>query len=133
MTNTFKEYLTNEKSLSIGQMEEIHQLMTQETGDDEDALELYEDLLADAIKYAAIRAEWTQMTREEKMDRDPYRTAIHDSVIMDINVLARYLRKNGKEAKWRDMLGDEESDRIYRKTIGDFACYLAFVNAICMR
>ena len=133
MVNTFQEYMKNEKSLSIGQMEEIHQLMALEMDDDEDALELYEDLLTDAIKYAAIRAEWAQMTREEKMDRDPYRTAIHDSVIMDINVLARYLRKYGKEAKWRDTLGDEGSDRIYRKSIGDFACYLAFVNAICMR
>ena len=133
MINTFQEYMKNEKSLSIGQMEEIHQLMALEMADDEDALELYEDLLTDAIKYAAIRAEWAQMTREEKMDRDPYRTAIHDSVIMDITVLARYLRRNGKEAKWRDTLGDEGSDRIYRKSIGDFACYLAFVNAICMR
>ena len=87
MINTFQEYMTNEKSLSIGQMEQIHQMMAQEIADDEDALELYEDLLTDAIKYAGIRAEWAQMTREEKMDRDPYRTAIHDSVIMDINVL----------------------------------------------
>ena len=133
MINTFQEYMTNEKSLSIGQMEQIHQMMAQEIADDEDALELYEDLLTDATQYAAIRAEWAQMTREEKMDRDPYRTAIHDSVIMDINVPARYLRKNGKEAKWRVILGDEDSDRIYRKSIGDFACYLAFVNAICMR
>lgn len=133
MIYTFEEYLTYEKSLSIAQMEEIHQMLVQEIGDDGDALELYEDLLTDAIKYAAIRAEWTQMTREQKMDRDPYRTAIHDSVIMDINVLARYLRKKGKESKWRDMLGNEESDRIYRKAIGDFACYLAFVNAVCMR
>ena len=133
MVNTFQGYMKNEKSLSIGQMEEIHQLMALEMADDEDALELYEDLLTDAIKYAGIRAEWAQMTREEKMDRDPYRTAIHDSVIMDINGLARNLRRNGKEAKWRDTLGNEESDRIYRKSIGDFACYLAFVNAICMR
>ena len=95
MVNTFQGYMKNEKSLSIGQMEEIHQLMALEMADDEDALELYEDLLTDAIKYAGIRAEWAQMTREEKMDRDPYRTAIHDSVIMDINVLARYLPHSG--------------------------------------
>lgn len=45
-------------------------------------------------------------------------------------MLARYLKQQGKTAAWRDELGYEEDDPYNRKAIGDFACYLAFVNGI---
>lgn len=48
---------------------------------DEDALDMLDNLYAKAAKYARIRAEWLQKTREEKMDEDPYRTSAHDSFI----------------------------------------------------
>ena len=133
MINTYQDYLTKEKAISFEQMEEIHKMILREISGDNEAIEIYGELLAEAFEYAAIRAEWTQMTTEQKMDKDPYRTASHNSFILNINILARYLRKNGRKSKWKNMLGDEESDSIFRKTIGDFACYLAFVNAVCMR
>ena len=49
------------------------------------------------------------------------------------NMLARYLRMQGKKAEWRDKLGNDEENRYYRKTIGDFGCYIVFVNSICAR
>lgn len=36
-------------------------------------------------------------------------------------------------AGWRDVLGDEQENPSCRKRIGDFACYLVFVNALLAR
>ena len=38
--------------------------------------------------------------------------------------MARYLKTQGKNTEWRDALGYEEDDKYYRKTIGDFGCYI---------
>lgn len=38
-------------------------------------------------------------------------------------------RKNN----WRTELGYEEADPYNRKAIGDFACYIVFLNSICSR
>lgn len=94
---------------------------------------MYEELIAVATKYAAIRAGWQQLSREEKMDRDSSRTFCHNSVITHFNMLARYLKMQGKPAKRRDQLGYEEDDKYFRKTIGDFGCYLVFINSLRAR
>lgn len=73
------------------------------------------------------------MSREEKMEKNPLRTSLHNAVILQVNVLAKYMRQVGKPALWRDLLGDEEKDPNYRKVIGDFACFLAFINGLCAR
>lgn len=70
---------------------------------------------------------------KKKMDRDSSRTFCHNSVITHFNMLARYLKMQGKPAKWRDQLGYEEDDKYFRKTIGDFGCYLVFINSLCAR
>ena len=130
---SYEEYLSSEKALTITQMEDIHKDILQSIQNDLDASELYEDFVSASVKYAEIRAEWSLMSREQKMDKDPLRTALHNSVIIQVNMLARYLAQIGRSTSWRNLLGNEEEDRIYRKTIGDFACYIAFVNAICSR
>lgn len=48
-------------------------------------------------------------------------------------MMARFLRSMGKPAAWRDALGDNKTDRLARKTIGDFGCYLAFVGGLTAR
>ncbi|MBE6002123.1 MAG: hypothetical protein E7239_12255 [Sarcina sp.] len=131
--HTYEEYSSTEKSLTITQMEDIHNCIIKSIQDDQDASELYEDLISASVKYAEIRAEWSLMSREQKMDKDPLRTALHNSVIIQVNMLARYLAQIRRSTSWRNLLGTEEEDRMYRKTIGDFACYIAFVNAICSR
>lgn len=67
------------------------------------------------------------------MEKDLLRTSLHNDVILQVNVLVRYLRQAGKPALWRDELGDEKADLTRRKVIGDFACYLVFVNGLCAR
>ncbi len=130
---TYDEYLPMPKAMPVEKMISIHQQIAEEIENDQDAIDLYDELITAAIKYAAIRAKWSVMSREEKMEKDPLRTSLHNDVILQINILARYLRQVGKSALWRDELGDEEADPMCRKTLGDFACYLAFVSGLCAR
>lgn len=133
MIITYEEYTKLPKALSFEKMQTIHKQIVSEVGNDSDALELYDDLIKVATRYAAIRANWSLMSREEKMEQDPGRTSCHNSVITHFNMIARYLKQRGKIAAWRDELGYEEDDSYNRKAIGDFACYLAFVNGINAR
>lgn len=133
MLTTYEEYLTTEKSLTLEEMTNLHKEIAEEIQGDEDALELYQELIETATRYAAIRANWFLLSREEKMAQDSGRTSCHNSTIIKFNQLSRYLRMQKKAAAWRDVLGYEEEDRYNRKRIGDFACYLAFINGINAR
>lgn len=134
MTNhTYNAYLEMPKAMSLEKMQALQEAIVKEIGSDEDGQELYEELLTVAARYASIRAGWGFLSREEKLDQDMGRTSCHNSVITHFNMLARYLKQQGKEAAWRDTLGYEEDDPYNRKAIGDFACYLVFVQAICER
>lgn len=133
MITTYKEYTTLLKALPFEQMQAIHEQIILEMGTDSDALELYDDLIKVATRYAVVRANWLLMSREEKMEQDAGRTSCHNSVITHFNMLARYLKQQGKAAAWRDELGYEEDDGYSRKSIGDFACYLVFINSINAR
>ena len=131
--NSFKTYRSMDDSLSIEDFLSIHQRMIDSIGNDEDALELFNELMESAISYTDIRARWTMMTREEKMDIDESRTMKHDSLIIKFNKLARYLGMNGRDISWRNDLGYIEDDPMKRKRIGDFACYLVFIAGINAR
>jgi len=133
MQNNFEEYLTQPKSISFEKMQEIHSGILVELKGDKEAEELYEELIKNATRYASFRAEWFLWDTEKKMERDPQRTSCHNSLIIKFNMLARYLKEQGKEAAWRDVLGYEEDDPYNRKAIGDFACYLVFVNSVNAR
>ena len=131
--NSYKEYLDMPLSLSFDIMTELHIQILNEIGNDEDALEIYGELISQAILYSDYRANWFVWNREQRIERDLSRTMAHDSLIIKFNMLARYLQMTGNAASWRDVLGDEKADPYVRKRIGDFACYLVFVNAICSR
>lgn len=133
MISSYDEYLTMPRAMSIEKMISIHRHLVEEVAGDQNSIEFYDELVESCIKYAKIRAEWGTMDREQKMEKDPARTSLHNDVVLQVNILARYLRQTGKLALWRDELGNEEEDRIFRKVIGDFACFIAFVNGICAR
>lgn len=133
MILTYENYLPMQKSLSIEDMIQLHNEMILEIGSDSDALELYDELVETATRYAAFRAKWPLLSKEEKMDTDSSRSACHNSLIVKFNQLARYLKMQGKTAAWRDVLGYEEDDKYYRKRIGDFGCYIVFINSISSR
>lgn len=133
MITTFEEYLNMERSLTFEEMCNIHRQMIGEVSKDADAKEIYGELVEASIKYAEIRAQWLTLSREEKIERDSRRTSCHDSVIIKCNMLARYVKRQGKAAVWRDCLGDEADNPYNRKRIGDMACYIAFVNSLNAR
>lgn len=134
MINSLKSY--NKRAvmpLSIDEMEKILKEMNEEIGNDEDALELYEELKEKAREYTNIRAGWSALSIADKAKTDPLRTAKHDSLITHFNMLARYLRNNEKKAAWRDLLGDPALDPENRKRIGDMGNYISFVEALNAR
>lgn len=133
MICSYDGYLENECILTLEDARSMHKSMFDEIGKDEDAMELYEELLGKAIEYFTIRSKWTIMTVEEKLDCDSGRTMKHDSLIVKFNQLAKYLRMQGKTALWRDELGYEKDDKVNRKRIGDMGCYIAFIHAINAR
>ena len=85
MISTYENYLPMEKSLPIEDMVKLHNEMVLEIGSDSDALELYDELVETATRYAAFRAKWPLMNKEEKMDTDPSRSACHNSLIVKFN------------------------------------------------
>lgn len=133
MICTYEEYLEQPKAITFEKMQMIHMEMLAEISTDAEAQELYDDFMKVVTRYAAIRSNWLFASREEKNEQDSGRTSCHNSVITHCNVLARYLKQQGKAAAWRDELGYEEDNPYNRKAIGDFACYLAFVNGINAR
>ena len=133
MVCTYEEYLKQPKAITFGKMQIFHAEMLAEIGADTEALELYDELMKVATRYAAIRANQLLLSREEKSEQDSGRTSCHNPVITHFNMLVRYLKQQGKAAAWRDELGYEEDNPYNRKAIGDFACYLAFVNGINAR
>ena len=133
MILTYDDYLPLPMSLSIEEMASLHKDMVNEIGSDTASLELYEELIAAAAKYMVFRSNWLLWSREEKMDKDSSRTSCHNSLIVKFNQLARYLKSQGRAAAWRDTLGYEEDNKYFRKRIGDFACYLVFVNSLLAR
>jgi len=133
MIPTYDSYLKEKQSLAFSEMQRIHADMIANIGQDTDALDLYNELLSASVKYASIRAKWTMLSKPEQSDQDSHRTSCHDSVIIKINKLSRYLKTIGKEAAWRDELGEASAAPYIRKRLGDFACYLAFVNCLYAR
>ena len=133
MIATYEGYILMPMSLALEEMAALHREMAEEIGSDEDALELYGDLLAAAVKYMDSRAHWPLWSREEKLENDAARTSRHNMVILSFNQLARYLKMQGKAAVWRDVLGEEAENPDYRKRLGDFACYLVFVQSLNAR
>ena len=99
---TFEQYLKEPYALDFHQMQRIHGELSEEIGEDPEAVELYEELIDAATRYAAVRAKWFRMSKEEKIDTDSLRTSHHDSVITHLNMLARYLKMQGKKALWRE-------------------------------
>ena len=133
MISTYDDYLPMPMSLSLEEMTALHRDMVNEIGNDSDSLELFEELIATATRYMVFRSNWLLWSKEEKVDKDSGRTICHNSLIVKFNQLARYLKMQGKAAAWRDTLGYEENDKYFRKRIGDFACYLVFVNSVLAR
>ncbi len=133
MILTYEDYLPMPGSLNFEEMLSLHREIKEEAGNDGDALGLYKDLLTAAAVYSQPRSRWLLWSRDKKLEEDVSRASAHNRVIDSFNILARYLKNQGKSASWRDVLGDEKKDPGCRKRIGDFACFLVFIESLNAR
>lgn len=132
MIYTYEDYQTMGKSLTFAEMAVLHKKIVEEVRNDEEALVFYQELYEAAVKYMESRSNWFRLSREEKMENDKIRTSRHDMFIVKLNQLYRYLLMTGRKAVWREELG-EEQDPESRMRIGDFACYLVFIESLNAR
>ena len=133
MILTYEDYLPMPGSLNFEEMLSLHREIKEEAGNDGDALDLYKDLLTAAAEYSRLRSCWLLWSRDKKLAEDSVRTSCHNRVIDCFNILARYLGNQGKSVSWRDVLGDEKENPYCRKRIGDFACFLVFIESLNAR
>lgn len=90
-------------------------------------IELRDDLVRSALRYASVRAEFSLMSPSERREADISRTRLHDVFIADCDILARAMSKAGEVCGWRERLGPE------RKRIGDFACWMVLILGLSTR
>jgi len=131
--NIFEQYMYEQYAMSMEDMQKCHNLLAREIQNDADARELFQDVIENATRYANYRANWLLWKREKQLEEDKGRSMCHDALIDRFDILARYLRSQGCTAEWREMLGDTSVDLAYRKRIGDFGCYLVFINCLWAR
>lgn len=127
MLSTYEDYKIVPGSLTFEEMAALHKNIVDEAKLDADSADLFRNLITAAVKYSQSRAKWPLWDREKRIAEDSSRTSRHNQVIDSFNILARYLKMQGKPATWRDVLGDD------RKRIGDFACYLVFIGSLNAR
>ena len=135
VAETYEDYIINADTLTLEQMQEIHKKLCAGLfilKDNEICEELFQDVLVSAKSYMAeYRAPWwSEWDKENRRNRDMSRTEAHDHLIRSFNILARYMENQKISIEWRNMLGDEEE---HRKRIGDFGCYLVFINCLNAR
>lgn len=126
----YSDYLLNTAAISFEEAVEIYSQLIYELKNksyDTDLADLWEELVKAAVEYGKMRADWLLMTNEEKADRDKTRTALHDSVIVNYNILARYMKQQNMDISWRERVGED------RKRAGDFACYISCFYGLSAR
>ena len=129
--NTYEEYLDH-KAGNILTMEDALSIYTRMANaiakcEHEAKTELWDDFIVRSYKYTLERCKWEFMEYQERIDADPSRTRMHDTVIDSIEILASLAKKEGMDISWRDDLGNE------RKRLGDFACFVTYITGISNR
>lgn len=91
-------------------------------GQPEDFREFYEEFLELAVDYAKTRLSWSFMSTEQKRADDAGRSIKHDAFMAAFRAVCRNLGIEGIE----DLMPE-------RKSMGDFACYLALFLSLEQR
>lgn len=133
MIYSIQSYVEQEQSFTMEEAAAIHQKMIEEIGEDEKAVDLYEKIKKAGVEYIEIRTKWAVLLKEERKAINDLRTEKHNAVIDSLDALCVYLRSIGKEADWRDDIGYEKDGKYFRKRIGDFGCYIAFLLGLSTR
>lgn len=97
MVCTYEEYLKQPKAITFGKMQIFHAEMLAEIGADTEALELYDELMKVATRYAAIRANWLLLSREEKSEQD-FLPQLRDNAFQYAGALFKTTRQSRRMA-----------------------------------
>ena len=109
------------------------------TIDNEDLKDLYKDFVLSCTEYAKMRAEWSVMDKETRINEDAYRTSLHNTVIRDLTILKRNMANSGANVNWYYKIIESADDNLdigkqpYRKIVGDFACHITNILGISAR
>lgn len=126
-----EKYLSNTDSMSFQEAIEIYNGLSKEIDlKDSILVELYADFIQSTIKYVEIRNRWIYLSKEEKGTIDSTRTSLHNSYMITLRTLYRYMNNNDKDVAWYEQLVSSDESR---KRLGDFAGYLLCINSIVAR
>jgi hypothetical protein len=93
---------------------------------------IHEQLVSLAADYLGLRVAWGVGDVEKRLKIDEARSRAHDAFLTLLNAATRRAAGNGHSLEWRNpfsLLSESEE----RKSLGDFACYLAFYAALVAR
>lgn len=125
---TYKDFLKDKGSITFEQAEKIYEdLISSVNIHDSEFLEYWLRLIELCAQYAEARGKSLTIPLGEREYADESRTRIHDSIIIQLNIIKRYAEKLGNDTSWFDEFHDD------RKRKGDFANYLNYVYAVNAR
>ena len=84
-------------------------------------------LIPKAVEYSDYRSRWLGMSTIEQNNIERDRACNHDIFVDTKNDLGKYMLDHNMDITWTILLGED------RKNIGDFACYLSYVQGIKAR
>lgn len=92
----YSNYLKQNGTLGFEDAVKLLHKIKKEIGNDETAMEIYTEICEKAAGYSEFRSKWLLMSKEEKADVDPSRSACHNSLIICVNKLATILKDERK-------------------------------------
>ncbi|MGO3048436.1 MAG: hypothetical protein ACTIDZ_00185 [Staphylococcus sp.] len=133
-------YLTKDKDvLTFEESEKIYSTIVQDIDlNDSEEMEYWNDFINACSKYTAERSSWLLLNKQQRIDRDKNRSAIHDGLLVKLNIIRRVFESKNLNVEWFNVfkiysdLGDEK-ENINRKCVGDLANYIAYIYAINSR
>ncbi|WP_025729926.1 hypothetical protein [Atopobacter phocae] len=140
---TYKQYESQLETMTFDEMHVIYdQLLEKMDWSNEELVERWSDVMQHAIAYTNVRAGWHALSFEEKVTKDPARTAAHNDFMFYLILFERTLKQyHIPTEQWTKslFLQDEKEQRTiedlhsHRQRIGDFANYLTFIYALNAR
>ena len=92
----YSNYLKQNGTLGFEDAVKLLHKIKKEIGNDKTAMEIYTEICEKAVRYSGFRSKWLLMSKEEKADVDPSRSACHNSLIICVNKLATILKDERK-------------------------------------
>ena len=117
------------KFISVAErMDKIYKMLLLATPEDNPEFEIrMGNFIKASVDYSNYRSRWLDMSLIEQNNIEHDRTISHNILIEAKDVLCEYMLDYSMNISWAIQLGDE------RKDIGDFGCYLSYVQAIKAR